>query len=1203
MPIGLNHRKTRTLEKERKKRTMTSTNENNHGENVMKKLLGLALLIAAPAWAATLESLPLSNDGSITTWLVAGPLPYIPTQNNPEHAIGFYVDALQSVGGEKNAIPAEGDRFEFEPGKAASWKATLTDPTGLLNFLGVIESTLMDQGVAYAFCELTADREKDAILKVGSNDGVRVWLNQDLVHDNHVARKIDEQGDPVSIHLKAGKNRLLAKVDQLGGAWELRIRVLDRDSKPIQGVEAAVLLQKSMQNRFHEITFTSTPLLLKTPEGERQLIHANIVSGGLTNVVCQVTSASWQQPVEMKLGDLPLGNHRIEIKIPPTDTPVSAILTSDNDRKEIDRLPIEIPKKMTIDLVQHVHTDIGYTRPQTEILPDHLRYIDYALDYCDLTDNYPDDARFRWTCEVSWTVREYLKRRPTAQIERLKRRVKEGRIEIAGMFLNMAEIADESSLAASLQPLQTIEEEYGFPVKTAMQNDVNGAAWCLVDYFSGIGIDYLTMGINKTRSLLPFDRPTCFWWESPSGKRVMVHRSDHYHTGNMWGIHTGDIEKFKTGILGYLSFLEENKYPFDRNAVKYSGYHTDNSPPATVECDLVKQWNETYAWPHLRIATAHEFLDYMKENHSSEMDVYRKAWPDWWTDGFGSAARETGEARNVHAAMQVNQTLLAMASFLGAELRPGVMDRANHVQEQLLFYDEHTYGAAESIDDPMAENSMVQWGEKSSYAWEAVKTAVMLREEALGFMQDLVPRMESSSIAVFNTLNWARSGLVEVFIDHEILHPDKGYRIVDGADGLEVPAQLLRTRSEGSYWALWVKDVPSLGYKILRIETKDEKKPVPVPTAVSSALENRFYSLSLDPKTGAITRLVDKETGRNYVDSERTWDLGQFIYETMPATNNAPASRDFREEAFKRATLRDVQIQSGANGAIWKSVIVGGNADGCAEKDGLRYEIRLYETDKRIEFHYAIRKKPITDPEAVYVAFPFFMPEAKVVYEAQGGIVQPGQDQIPRSSSDWQTVQNFISIRNGDGQLILVPDQVPLVQFGQINLGKWQESVKIERPHVYSWVMNNYWFTNFRASQEGEFKWDYALTTTNDSGNVAASHFGWGARVHLTGRVLPPMKEESRKGAKQQEAKFAQSILPGASQNLISIDAHPARYGKGIVLQLREVGGKESILDLSGEKEPIKKMVEVSVLEEELDKKTLRITFQPYETKFIKLVF
>ena len=58
--------------------------------------------------------------------------------------------------------------------------------------------------------------------------------------------------------------------------------------------------------------------------------------------------------------------------------------------------------------IQHSHTDIGYTRSQTEILAEHLRYIDYALDYRDATDNYPENAKFRWTCEASWPVDEFL---------------------------------------------------------------------------------------------------------------------------------------------------------------------------------------------------------------------------------------------------------------------------------------------------------------------------------------------------------------------------------------------------------------------------------------------------------------------------------------------------------------------------------------------------------------------------------------------------------------------------------------------------------------------------------------------------------------------------------------------------------------------------------------------------------------------------
>ncbi|MBI5008794.1 MAG: hypothetical protein HZB98_03915 [Bacteroidia bacterium] len=50
------------------------------------------------------------------------------------------------------------------------------------------------------------------------------------------------------------------------------------------------------------------------------------------------------------------------------------------------------PKKWDIYLVQHSHTDIGYTRPQSEILAEQMRYIDYALDYCDQTDNLPDES-------------------------------------------------------------------------------------------------------------------------------------------------------------------------------------------------------------------------------------------------------------------------------------------------------------------------------------------------------------------------------------------------------------------------------------------------------------------------------------------------------------------------------------------------------------------------------------------------------------------------------------------------------------------------------------------------------------------------------------------------------------------------------------------------------------------------------------------
>ena len=71
----------------------------------------------------------------------------------------------------------------------------------------------------------------------------------------------------------------------------------------------------------------------------------------------------------------------------------------------------------------------------------------------------------------------------------------------------------------------------------------------------------------------------------------------------------------------------------------------------------------------------------------------------------------------------------ALATVLGAEPRTGVAERIRSIRDDLLFYAEHTYGAAESISDPLAENTQVQWGEKGSYVWNAVKESHLLREE------------------------------------------------------------------------------------------------------------------------------------------------------------------------------------------------------------------------------------------------------------------------------------------------------------------------------------------------------------------------------------------------------------------------------------------------------------------------------------------
>ena len=963
------------------------------------------------------------------------------------------------------------------------------------------------------------------------------------------------------------------------------------------GVARAEGVTRAVAN-IQSLSLAVSPLVPRAAQGEHTTVVVSIDSTGVTNATLILASPNWPQSIKQAVPSLPKGKHAVEVEIAPLTGPtfVTASVESDGRTREFGSFTVAPPRKWTVYLTQHTHTDIGYTRPQTDILPEHLRYIDYALDYCDLTDSLPDDARFRWTCETSWAVRQYLTDRPAAQIARLKQRVREGRIEITGLLLNMSELATENSLAALVRPVRGITEEFGIPVRTAMQDDVNGAGWCLADYLNGIGIRYLNMGINKTRSLLPFDKPTCFWWESPSGKRVLAYRSDHYMTANFWGVEKGDAGLIKPRVVEYLTSLEDRHYPFDRVGVQFSGYFTDNSPPSTAACNLVKVWNEKYAWPHLRLSTAQEFLGWVEKEQGSKLEVHRQAWPDWWTDGFGSAARETAAARETETAMDVNHRLLAMARLLGSPIHAPTSQRDAAIMDNLLFYAEHTFGAAESINDPLAENAQVQWGEKSSYVWSAVKDSALLREEAFGLVQSFLPRADVPTLAVFNTLNWPRSGMVRVFIDHQILPPDREFRILDGADS--VLAQEMERRAEGTYWALWVKDIPPLACKILRLETGDKKRAKEASAKDTAGLENAFYKLTIDPVKGSIQSLLDKETGAELVDSGANWGFGQCVYETMPV------NREMKPEVFKRTAWRNIKVTPGAGGPIWQSLRLSADLDGCATNKGAQAEIRLYDTEKRVELHFAIRKLPVPTPESVYVTLPFQSPDGKLLYEAQGGLVTPGQDQIPGSASDWQTVQSFLSVRNAAGQIIIGSEQAPLVQLGDFNLGKWMPITQVAKPHVYSWVMNNYWFTNFRTQQEGEFKWHYYLTSTKDPSTATATRFGWGSRVPLVTRVLPAAKgKAAARAASSATGSTVIPVMAFPAPNLLMVECRPAADLKGIVLHLREVAGQSTTLATKDivSAARISRLDEVNVLEQPLKTGLATVTFQPWETKFLKL--
>jgi hypothetical protein len=900
--------------------------------------------------------------------------------------------------------------------------------------------------------------------------------------------------------------------------------------------------------------------------------------------------------VEIKKITLKPGFNSFRFLVPEIKTPteLTCRLRITNLPEILRKISLRPVRKWTVYLVQHTHTDIGYTRPQSTILPEHLQFIDYALECCDFTDSFPEDAKFRWTCETSWAVQEYLKRRPPEQVRRLKKRVLQGQIELTSMFLNYSEVIDEAQLAAQLQPVKLFIQR-DLPVKTAMQNDINGIGWCLVDYFKNIGIEYVIMGEHGHRALIPFKIPTLFWWESPAAQRVMAYRADHYMTGNKLGIHTCNLDIFEPALINYLSDLIIKGYPFNQISLQYSGYVTDNSPPSIKVCELIKIWNRKYEWPKLRSATAVEFMNHMKSTHAHQLPVYRVGWPDWWTDGVGSAAQEVAMFRRTQAMIPALKGLLAISVAMGDEIPKNTLDKLSNLQENVSFFAEHTYGAAESISDPKSQNSLIQWSQKASYIWQSAITINLLLEEAMGRLHTLIPNLNTPTLTVFNTLNWDRSGMVNSYIHHDIVPRNQPPQIID-AQGKSFQAVPLKSREDGTQWAFWVENIPALGYKVYQIRTGESpKKPIPY-SRVEDILENNYYRLLVDTKTGAIKSLYDKELNLELVDVKSKWQLGQFIYERL--SNRQQLESFTLMETPRRTTLERVKVGRTINGPLWKSIHIHGQVPGCSDSRGIDCEIRLLNNQKKIQFLFNMRKLPVISPEAVYIAFPFCLPKGEIIFEVQGALMRPGKDQLPGTASDWNTIQNFALVRNREGQIIFGSPDIPLVQFGDINTGKFQYKSHPEKPYIFSWVLNNYWTTNFKASQEGELSWSYFLTSTRNPSNHQAYRLALGSRVSLLSRVRSSMGK-SLKGIENLQKSFLSLNHP----NLLLISAKPISDKPAIILHLRELEGKKTELDLDTlfKGKGLISFQEVNVLGIKLRDLKHKLTFYPFEVKFLKL--
>lgn len=177
----------------------------------------------------------LTNHGIVRNWLIVGPFPNTSETDTPGEntfSPGFHNDFLKSLKGENKAVIKADTVVEYIDKKNVKSVARTYRVTARADGIIDLDSFFNhpDNKIAYAFTYFYSDKPQRIGISLGSDDGVKVWINNRLVHSNDVGRNLVPGQDTFSVNLNQGLNPVLVKVTDLVRDWGFIIETLDEDT-------------------------------------------------------------------------------------------------------------------------------------------------------------------------------------------------------------------------------------------------------------------------------------------------------------------------------------------------------------------------------------------------------------------------------------------------------------------------------------------------------------------------------------------------------------------------------------------------------------------------------------------------------------------------------------------------------------------------------------------------------------------------------------------------------------------------------------------------------------------------------------------------------------------------------------------------------------------------------------------------------------
>jgi alpha-mannosidase len=508
-----------------------------------------------------------------------------------------------------------------------------------------------------------------------------------------------------------------------------------------------------------------------------------------------------------------------------------------------DLLPLgEEIKGRSIQLVGHAHLDLAWLWDIADTWEAAERTFKSVLqlqeDFPELTFCHTSPALFAWIEE----------NRPEL-FAAIQEQVAAGRWEIvAGLWvepeLNL--IGGESLARQVLYGQRYVRERFGEVSRVAWLPDSFGFCWQLPQVLKLGGVEYFVTQKLRWNDTTQFPHDV-FGWEAPDQTQIFSHHSAPIGEG----VDPVKMAKYaveweaKTGL---------------RRSMWLPGVGDHGGGPTRDMLQVARRWGGSPFFPALEFGTVGGFLKQTEQQFERLEDLELPIWNEdlyleFHRGCYTTHADQKRRNRRCEELLFEAELFASIATLLADAVYPQAEIEA--AWKKVLFNQFHDILPGSAI--------LEVYGDADAFWRDAEEMGERIRAGAMGAIAAQVdlpePPVEGAvAVAVFNALNWGRSGVVEVEV------PEGNWQVFD-LDGRAVAtAEKMPgiSKMPGIFGVRFLaEDIPAIGYRCFWLCPVAK---APLLLEPGSVLENQYLRVAIDGTTGNLSSVFDKLNHREVLN-------------------------------------------------------------------------------------------------------------------------------------------------------------------------------------------------------------------------------------------------------------------------------------------------------------------------------------------------